>query len=67
MPCGFQVDAARKTVSKDARYTNEKLPKGNTNFSVRDITLVPEAVAIVEQAKELNPDGEYLFMCHGRT
>ncbi len=31
------------------------------------IYLVPEAVEIIKKAHEINPDGDYLFMCHGRT
>ena len=53
-------------VRSEDRYVNEKLPKGNTYFSVREILLVPEAVSIIQEAHALNPDGEYLFMCHGR-
>lgn len=63
----FTVDAAKKTVSKAPRHVNEKLPKGNSFYSVRDITLIPEAMEIIKKAIEINPDGEYLFMCHGRT
>ena len=62
----FNVNPAHKTIVKAHRHTSEKLPKGNSYYSVRDITLVPEAVAIVEQAMQINPDGEFLFMCHGR-
>ncbi len=62
----FTVDVARKTVSKAPRHVNEKLPKGNSFYSVRDITLIPEAMEIIRKAIEVNPDGEYLFMCHGR-
>ena len=63
----FSVDTNFMKVSKEPRHINEKLPKGNAHFSVRDIYLVPEAVEIIKKAHEINPDGEYLFMCHGRT
>ena len=62
----YSVDATNKTIKKEARYVNEKLPKGNCHYSVRDITLIPDAVDIINKAKEINPNGEYLFMCHGR-
>lgn len=63
----FSVDTKYLKVSKAPRHINEKLPKGNPHYSVREITLIPEAVEILKKAKEINPDGEYLFMCHGRT
>ena len=63
----YSVDTKYLTVSKAPRYINEKLPKGNPHYSVREITLIPEAVEIINKAKEINPDGEYLFMCHGRA
>lgn len=63
----FSIDTNFMKVSKEPRHINEKLPKGNAHYSVRDIYLVPEAVEIIKKAHELNPDGEYLFMCHGRT
>ena len=62
----YSVDTRFMKVTKAPRYVNEKLPKGNTHFSVREILLVPEAVAIIQEAHALNPNGEYLFMCHGR-
>ncbi len=63
----FTIDTKHLKVTKEPRHINEKLPKGNAHFSVREIHLVPEAVKIIQKAHELNPDGEYLFMCHGRT
>ena len=63
----FSVDAKNLKVTKAPRHINEKSPKGNAHFSIREIFLVPEAVSIIEQAHDLNPDGEYLFMCYGRT
>lgn len=63
----YSIDTKKMKVTKAPRHINEKLPKGNSHFSVREIYLVPEALAIIEKAHELNPDGEYLFMCHGRT
>ena len=63
----FSVDAKKLKVTKAPRHINEKSPKGNAHFSIREIFLVPEAVSIIEQAHALNPDGEYLFMCYGRT
>lgn len=44
-----------------------KQPKGNTNYSIRPSIITPETANILRQAKELNPDGEYLFMHHGRA
>lgn len=43
-----------------------KEPKGNTNYSIRPSIVTPETADILRQAKELNPDGEYLFMYKGR-
>ena len=63
----FTVDAVHKKITKAPRHINEKLPKGNSYYSVRAITLIPEAVEIIQKAMEINPDGRYLFMCHGRT
>lgn len=62
----YIVDVTNKVIKKDTRYVNEKLPKGNSHYSVRDITLIPEAMEIIYKALEINPDGKYLFMCHGR-
>lgn len=63
----FSIDTKHLKVTKAPRHINEKPPKGNAHFSVRDLYLIPEAVEIIEKAHEINPDGEYLFMCHGRT
>ncbi len=63
----FEIDAAHKKITKAPRHINEKLPKGNSYYSVRTITLIPEAVEIIQKAMEINPDGDYFFMCHGRT
>ena len=62
----YSVDIMYHKVTKAPRFINEKTPKGNAHFSVRSIFLVPEAVAVIEKAHEINPDGEYLFMCYGR-
>ena len=62
----YAVNTKYLKVEKAPRQVNEKLPKGNAHYSVREITLIPEAVEILNMAKEINPDGEYLFMCHGR-
>ena len=62
----YNVNSTHKTIQKEARYVNEKLPKGNTYYSIRDLTLIPEAVEIINKAKEINPKGEYLFMCYER-
>lgn len=44
----------------------DKYPKGKTRRSKRKIALSSETLKILELAKELNPDGEYLFMYKGR-
>ena len=62
----ISVDTKRMNISKSSRYIKEKLPKGNSQYSVREITLIPEALDIIEQARKTNPDGEYLFMLQGR-
>ena len=40
--------------------------KKNTPQGKRKLRLTNEAVKILESAKELNPDGEYIFMPHGK-
>lgn len=40
--------------------------KGNLETGYRDIFLVPKAKEILEKARKLNPDGEFIFMQHGR-
>ncbi len=43
-----------------------KLPKGNPYYSIRTETLSDHGVAILKKMKEINPDGELLFMYEGR-
>ncbi|MCR4745549.1 MAG: site-specific integrase [Lachnospiraceae bacterium] len=62
----YSIDTMYMEVSKEPRQINEKLPKGNSHFSVRNVTLISDAVKIIEEARRINPDGEYLFMCNGR-
>ena len=62
----FSVDLTNLTVKKTPRHINEKLPKGNPYYSVRNNILIPEAIEIIQKAHEINPDGEYLFMYNGR-
>ena len=40
--------------------------KKNTPQGKRKLRLTNEAVKILESAKEINPDGEYIFMPHGK-
>jgi integrase len=63
----FSVDTTNLKIKKEPRHVKEKAPKGNPEFSIREVFLVPEAMEIIRKAHEINPDGEYLFMCHGRT
>lgn len=51
--------SARET--KVVNYTKKNTPQGK-----RKLYLTNEAVRILEKAKELNPDGEYIFMPFGR-
>ena len=46
--------------------TTEGYLKGCTSQGYRHEYLTDEAVEILKQAKELNPDGEYVFMPYGR-
>lgn len=39
--------------------------KGHTSDGFRDIPLTPQAKAILEKVKALNPDGEFIFMVDG--
>lgn len=43
-----------------------KQPKGNPYYSIRTETLSDQGVAILKKMKEINPDGELLFMYEGR-
>lgn len=43
-------------------YENEDHIKGFTEQGFRYIPLVPKAKEILEKVKEINPDGEYIFM-----
>lgn len=40
--------------------------KGNLETGYRDIFLVPKAREIIEKARRLNPDGDFIFMQYGR-
>lgn len=46
--------------------SSEDRIKGNLETGYRDIFLVPRAKEIIEKARKLNPDGEFIFMQHGR-
>ena len=50
----------------EKRMTTEGYLKGCTSQGYRHEYLTDEAVEILKQAKELNPDGEYVFMPYGR-
>lgn len=43
-----------------------KQPKGNPYYSIRTETLSDQGVAILKKMKEINPNGELLFMYKGR-
>lgn len=43
-----------------------KQPKGNPYYSIRTETLSDQGVTILKKMKEINPDGELLFMYEGR-
>ena len=47
-------------------YENAEHVKGYTEQGFRYMPLTPRAKEILEQVKELNPDGEYIFMSNGR-
>lgn len=40
--------------------------KGHTSHGFRKEHLTPQAITILESARQLNPDGEYIFMPRGR-
>lgn len=44
-----------------------KDPKGNPFYSIRSEVLPPEGVKVLTKMKELNPNGDLLFMYEGRT
>ena len=43
-----------------------KTPKGNPYYSIRTEYVSSEAVALLQQMKDLNPDGKLLFLHEGR-
>lgn len=51
------------TLSKPQRIL--KNPKGNPYYSIRIEQLPQEGVSVLRKMKELNPDGEFLFMHEG--
>lgn len=44
-----------------------KDPKGNPHYSIRTEYISQKGVEILTEMKNLNPDGEFLFMFQGRT
>lgn len=47
-------------------YDNVDHVKGNTDQGFRYMPLMPEAKAILERARKINPDGKYIFMHYDR-
>ena len=48
------------------RYENVDHIKGNTDLGYRWIPLTKPARRILKRVREINPDGEYIFMYHGK-
>ena len=48
------------------RYENVDHIKGNTDLGFRWIPLTKKALKILAKVRELNPDGKYIFMYHGK-
>ena len=49
-----------------AQFENVDHIKGNTDLGYRWIPLTEEARRILKRVREINPDGEYIFMYHGK-
>lgn len=60
-----------RTLQDDMKFSAPhrvlKDPKGNPFYSIRTEVLPEEGVRVLEKMKELNPDGELLFIYEGRT
>ena len=48
------------------RYENVDHIKGNTDLGYRWIPLTKSAIRILKRVREINPDGEYIFMYNGK-
>lgn len=64
---GLEVDADAMSLTKEQRKVIVKDPKGNPEYSVREIPLTEETEAVIKEAHRLNPFGEFLFMEYGRV
>lgn len=60
------VDTVRNRVMAECREVDHKAPKGNPEYSVRQIPLTKTAVMILKEAHLRNPFGEHLFMQEDR-
>ena len=60
------VDLDLLKVNKTKRERITKPPKGNPEYSIREIPLTSIAERIIKEAYVKNPSGEYLFMEYGR-
>lgn len=63
---GVEVDMDALSLTKEQRRVITKDPKGNPEYSVREIPLTMEAEAVILEAHRKNPFGEFLFMEYGR-
>ena len=61
------VDVDALSLTKEQRRTITKDPKGNPEYSVREIPLTSKAEAVIREAHRQNPFGEFLFMEYGRV
>ncbi len=63
---GVDVDLDTLTLTKTQRTSILKDPKGNPEYSIREIPLTSAAEAIIREAHRKTPFGEFLFMEYGR-
>ena len=65
-PKQVTVDTVKNKVLADPREPDHKMPKGNPEFSVRQIPLTKTAAVILKEARIRNPFSDHLFMLDGR-
>ena len=65
-PKQVTVDTSKNKVIADPREPDHKMPKGNPEYSVRQIPLTRTAKALLKEARLKNPFSDHLFMLEGR-
>jgi len=60
------VDAENKQVISVPHKAVVKDPKGNPEYSIREIPLTKSAMAVLKEARVRAPFEQYLFTCEGR-